>query len=98
MNKGRHTSYQCRIGNMKGGSNTVRLRPWLDYMMLLECLSYKEPKGEEQRNKIYLGWFLYLQGRRAPQAGYTTLFARVDAHVHCCIAITLGGIHPPALD
>src|SRR5713226_4306844 len=91
MNKGRHTSYQCRIGNRKGGSDTVGLRPWLDYKTLLQCLSYKGPKGEGQRNKIYSGWFLYLQGRLAPQAGYTTLFTRVDAHVCYCIAVALGG-------
>src|SRR5258708_37971568 len=93
MNKGRHTSYQYRIGNRKGGSNTVGSRPWLGYMTPLQCLSYKGPKGGGQRNKIYSGQFPYLQGHLAPQAGYTTLFARVDAHVHCCIAATLCGIH-----
>src|SRR5229473_1587741 len=71
MNRGHHTLYQCRIGNMKGDSSTVRSRPWLDYMMPLLCLSYKGPKGEEQKNKNYLGRFPYLQGRPVPQAGYT---------------------------
>ena len=71
MNKGHHTSYQYRIGNMKGGSNTVRPRPWLDYTTPLQCLSYKGSKGEGQRNKIYLGRFPYLQGHPVPQAGYT---------------------------
>src|SRR5229473_6702916 len=93
MNKGRHTSYQCRTGNMKGGSDTVKSRLGLDYMMPLQCLSYKEPKGEEQKNKIYPGRFPYLQGCLIPQASHTTLFARVDAHVHYCIAAVLGGIH-----
>src|SRR5260370_40268594 len=93
MNKGRHMSYQCRIGNMKGGSDTVRSRPWLDYRTPLQCLLYKEPKGKGRKNKIYLGWFPCLQGRLAPQAGHTTLFARVDAHIHYCIGAALGGIH-----
>src|SRR5258707_14707956 len=71
MNKGRHTSYQYRIGNRKGGSDTVGSRPWLGYMMPLQCLSYKGAKGGGQRNKIYSGRFPYLQGCLAPQAGYT---------------------------
>src|SRR5258707_8582477 len=71
MNKGRHMSYQCRIGNMKGGSDTVRSRPWLDYRTPLQCLLYKEPKGEGRKNKIYLGRFPCLQGRLAPQASHT---------------------------
>src|SRR5713226_3912742 len=70
MNRGRHMSYQCRIGNMKGDSSTVRSRPWLDYMMPLQCLSYKGPKGEEQKKKNYSGRFPYLQGHLIPQAGY----------------------------
>src|SRR5229473_8173644 len=97
MNKGRHMSYQCRIGNRKGGSDIVGSRPWPDYTTPLQRLSYKGPKGEGQKNKIYLGRFPYLQGCLAPQAGYTTLFARVDAHVHYCTAVVLGRIHPFAL-
>src|SRR5258708_34414342 len=71
MNRARHMSYQYRTRNKKGGNDTVRSRLGLDYMMLLQCLSYKGSKGEGHRNKIHLGWFLYLQGRQAPQASYT---------------------------
>src|SRR5258708_4305871 len=98
MNKGRHTSYQYRIGNMKGGIDIIRLRPRPDYTMPLQGLSYRGSKGEGHRNKIYLGRFPYLQGRLASQAGYTMLFTRVDAHVHYCIAVMPDGIHPPVLD
>src|SRR5258707_13410477 len=90
MNRGHHTSYQYRIVNKKEGSDIVGLRPWLDYTMPLLCLLYKGPKGEEQKNKNYLRWVPYLQGRPVPQAGYTMLFARVDVHVHYCIAVVLG--------
>src|SRR5713226_8329989 len=71
MNRGHHMSYQYRIVNKKEGSDIVGLRPWLDYTMPLLCLSYKGPKGEEQKNKNYLGRFPYLQGHPVPQAGYT---------------------------
>src|SRR5713226_8913766 len=77
---------------MKGGSDIVGSRPWLDYMMPPQCLSYKGPKEEEQKNKSYSGQFPYLQGHLIPQAGYTTLLIRVDAHVHYCIAVVLGEI------
>src|SRR5258708_27944309 len=91
MNRGHHMSYRYRTRNRKGGNDTVRSRLGLDCMMPLQCLSYKGSKGEGHRNKIHLGRFLYLQGCQAPQAGYTTLFARVDTHVHYCIATTPGG-------
>src|SRR5260370_23546556 len=98
MNRGCHMSYQCRIVNTRGGSDIVRMRPWPGYMMPLQCLLYKEPKMEEQKNKSYSGRFPYLQGRLVPQAGYTTLFVRVDTHVHCCTAVILVEICPLVLD
>ncbi len=70
MNRGHHMSYQYRRANMKGGSDTVNERPGPSYTMPLRCLSYKGPEKEEQKNKIYLGWFPYLQGHLIPQAGY----------------------------
>src|SRR5229473_5475411 len=89
MNRGRHTSYQCRIGNMKGDSSTVRSRPWLDYTMLLQCLLYKGPKGEEQKNKNYLGRFPYLQGRPIHQAGYNMSLPLPRPHLSLKLPITL---------
>src|SRR5258707_12290434 len=97
MNRACHMSYRYRTRNKKGGNDTVRSRLGLDYMTPLQCLSYKGSKGEGHRNKIHLGRFPYLQGRQVPQAGYTTLFARVTALVHYCIATAPGGIHLLAL-
>src|SRR5260370_35571857 len=91
MNRGRHMSYQYRTRNKKEGSNTARSRLWPDYTRLPLCLSYKESKGEEQKNKKHhSGRFPYLQGHPVPQAGYTMLFVRVVAHIHYCIAVVLG--------
>src|SRR5258708_32794192 len=70
MNRDRHMSYQYRIGNRKGGNDTVRLRLGLDHTTLPQGLSYRGSKGEGHRKKIYLGRFPYLQGRLAPQASY----------------------------
>ncbi|SRR5260370_40115184 len=70
MNKDLHTSYQYRRVNIKGGSNIVKKRPGPGYMMPLQCLSYKGLKEEEQKNKIHLGQFPYLQGHSIPQASY----------------------------
>ena len=70
MNRDRHMSYQYRIGNRKGGNDTVRSRLRLDHTMLPQGLSYRESKGEGHRNKIYLGRFPYLQGRLVSQASY----------------------------
>ncbi len=56
-----------------------------------------EERGEEQKNKNRLGQFPYLQGSSVPQAGYTMLFVRVDAHVHYCIAYALGETGPLVL-
>src|SRR5258708_4832907 len=85
---------------MKGGIDTVIKRSGPGYMRQLQCLSYKEPKEEEQKNRGYSGWFPHLQGHLGrimilvPQAGYTTLFIRVDAHVHYYITVALGEIRP----
>src|SRR5713226_4413278 len=97
MNKDRHISYQYRRANMKGGSDTIKKRPGPSYMMLLQCLSYKGPKKEEQKNKIHSDQFPYLQGCSIPQAGYTMLLIRVDIHVHCYIAIVLDQTALPVL-
>ena len=70
MNRGRHTSYQYRIVSKKEGSDIVGSRLWLDCTMPLQCLLYKGLKEEEQKNKIYLGQFPYLQGCLVPQASY----------------------------
>src|SRR5713226_2796804 len=96
-------SYQYRRVNKKAGNDTVTKKSGLGYTRQPQCLSYKGLKKEEQRNKGYLGRFPHLQGFSGwattliPQAGYTTLFIRVDVHVHCCIAVMLGEIRLPIL-
>src|SRR5258708_37658257 len=97
MNKDLHMSYQYRRVNIKGGSDIVKKRPGPGYTMPLQCLSYKGLKEEEQKNKIHLGRFPYLQGHSIPQAGYTMLLIRVDIHIHCYIAVMLGETGLPIL-
>src|SRR5713226_3942008 len=88
MNRDHHTSYQCRRVNRKGGSDIVTNRSGPGYMMVPQCLLYKEPRREEQKNKGYSGRFPHLQGHVGhmmtliPQAGYTTSSVRMDTHVH----------------
>src|SRR5260370_38571726 len=84
---------------MKGGIDTVIKRSGPGYMRQLQCLSYKEPKEEEQKNRGYSGWFPHLQGHLGrimilvPHAGYTTLFIRVDAPGHYYTTLAVGGTH-----
>src|SRR5216684_691566 len=98
MNKDRHMSFQYRRVNMKVDSDTIMGRSGPGYMRQPQCLSYKEPKEEEQKNNNTLGQFPHLQGHSGltttlmPQAGYTTLLVRVDVHVHYCTTVVLGGI------
>ena len=80
--------YQCKRVNKKGVSDTITERPGPGYTRLPQCLSYKEPKEGEQKNKGYLGQFPHLQGHFGhmmtliPQAGYTTSSVRMDIHIH----------------
>ena len=76
MSRDHHMSYQYRRVNKKVGNNIVTKRSGPGYTRQPQCLSYKEPKKEEQKNRGYSGQFPHLQRYSGqimtliPQAGY----------------------------
>src|SRR5258707_8485340 len=108
MNKDCCMSYQYRRVSMKGGIDTVIKRSGPGYTRQLQCLSYKEPKEEEQKNRGYSGWFPHLQGHLGritilvPQAGYTiagaTAATRTTVSITNCLAIDwFSSVHSPCV-